>query len=231
MDDSLFDQKPREFVPPPRSSISATTGVGAPGGQAAAVETPPRASRFGYSDVMEQPRHEPAPTMTSDFFAEAARPGMQLGRSSSSFGNSGHSAPGTSTASLVTDVAQKRFGNAKSISSDAFAARDDAADQEKQARLARFQGASSISSDAFYGREEATSPEMGSRRNSYRTGGGGSGGGGGPDDDFDLTASELVQRMSVQAQEDLQQLKGMAQSAGRILSGLAASVMAELQER
>jgi ADP-ribosylation factor GTPase-activating protein 2/3 len=228
VDDSLFDQKPREFVPPPRSSISATTGVGAPSGQGAAGETPPRASRFGYSDVMEQPRHEPAPTMTSDFFAEAARPGMQLGRSSSSFG-SGHSAPGASTASLVTDVAQKRFGNAKSISSDAFAARDDAADQEKQARLARFQGASSISSDAFYGREEATSPEMGSRRNSYRAGG--SGGGGGPDDDFDLTASELVQRMSVQAQEDLQQLKGMAQSAGRILSGLAASVMAELQER
>ena len=227
MDDALFDQKPREFVPPPRSSISATTGVGAPGGQGAAVETPPRASRFGYSDVMEQPRHEPAPTMTSDFFAEAARPGMQLGRSSMGGGHS--SAPGTSTASLVTDVAQKRFGNAKSISSDAFAARDDAADQEKQARLARFAGASSISSDAFYGREEAVSPEMGSRRNSYR--GGASGGGGGPDDDFDLTASELVQRMSVQAQEDLQQLKGMAQSAGRILSGLAASVMAELQER
>lgn len=208
-------------MPPPRTSISATTGVD----PAPSVEAQ-RSSRFGYSDVMEQPRHEPAPTMSGDFFADAARgPAMTLGRGNSQFGGgTSGSAPGASTASLVTDVAQKRFGNAKSISSDAFSSRDDNADPEKQARLARFAGANSISSDAFYGREEASSPTgFTSRRDSYRATS--------AEDDFDLTAAELVQRMSLQAQQDLDQLKGMAQSAGRILSGLAASVMAELQER
>ena len=34
-------------------------------------------NEHAYADVMEQPRHEPAPSMQSDFFTEAARGGVR----------------------------------------------------------------------------------------------------------------------------------------------------------
>ncbi|XP_072382005.1 ADP-ribosylation factor GTPase-activating protein 2 isoform X1 [Diabrotica undecimpunctata] len=49
-----------------------------------------------------------------------------------------------------TDEAQKKFGNAKAISSDQFF-NDGSADYEAQANLSRFQGSSSISSAEFFG--------------------------------------------------------------------------------
>ena len=58
-------------------------------------------------------------------------------------------------------------------------------DYENQARLSRFQGSQSISSSDYFGREES-----GGR------GGGGGGGGGGAD--FDVTAGELMSKLSVQ---------------------------------
>ena len=48
---------------------------------------------------------------------------------------------------------------------------------------------------------------------------------------LDISAAQLVEKMKIQAQQDMAQLKDMASSAGRLLSGLASSVMAELQER
>jgi len=72
-------------------------------------------NEHAYADVMEQPRHEPAPSMQSDFFTEAARGGSgsnpRYGGGTS--GRASFSKPGTSTASLVSDVAQKKFGNAR----------------------------------------------------------------------------------------------------------------------
>ena len=47
----------------------------------------------------------------------------------------------------------------------------------------------------------------------------------------DLSPGELISRMSLQAKADMQNLQGIAASASRILSGLAHSVLAELQER
>ena len=59
-------------------------------------------------------------------------------------------------------------------------------DYEKQARLSRFQGSQAISSSDYFGREE---------------GGGGGGGGAGRANsgaDFDVSASELMNKLSFQ---------------------------------
>ena len=130
----------------------------------------------------------------------------------------------------MSDVAQKKFGNAKSISSDSFAERTED-NPEKEARLARFAGAASISSSDYYGGGQSDSYGGGGDRGGRSSSSYGGVGRDEMDDDLDVSASELVAKMTIQAQQDLEQLKGMAQSAGRMLSGLAASVMAELQER
>ena len=58
---------------------------------------------------------------------------------------------------------------------------------ERQARLGRFQGASAISSADYYGDGEA------------RPGGGGGGGGGGSGrSDFDMSANDLMNKLSFQ---------------------------------
>lgn len=57
-------------------------------------------------------------------------------------------------------------------------------DYDKQARLSRFSGAAAISSDAYFDRAEAN------------TGGGGSSSRRPGNNDLDLTASELVNRLS-----------------------------------
>ena len=208
--------------------VSQVAGAG--GAAAAAAEPARTGSRFSYSDVMEQPRHEPAPTLHTDFFVSEARTPRGGGvNQSPRFSSSGASsfnkvpAKGAPPPPSASDVAQKRFGNAKSISSDSFN-RSDGADAETTARLARFAGAGAISSSDFYGRESS----------SPRGGGGGrrnSGDYGYDDDGLDISAAELVSKMKLQAQQDMAQLKDMASSAGRMLSGLANSVMAELQER
>jgi hypothetical protein len=66
-------------------------------------------------------------------------------------------------------------------------------DAEKQERLSRFTGASAISSDAYFNRAEPEGPggSMGSGSRSM-----GSGGQGQYGQDMDLTAAELVNRLS-----------------------------------
>ena len=174
VDDSLFDQKPRDVVQPRVSQVGAAGGaaVGLP-------EAPARTgSRFSYSDVMEQPRHEPAPTLHTDFFVSEARTprGGTVGQSprfSSSGASSFNKVPakGAPPPPAASDAAQKRFGNAKSISSDSYNNRNDSADAETKDRLARFAGAGAISSSDFYGRGD------GGGGGGYGGGGGGYGGG------------------------------------------------------
>jgi hypothetical protein len=71
-------------------------------------------------------------------------------------------------------------------------------DMEKQARLSRFTGASSISSDAYFNRAEAAGPGggMGGGGGGMGNGGGSQGGRGQYGQDMDLSAAELVNRLS-----------------------------------
>lgn len=80
----------------------------------------------------------------------------------------------------------------------------------------RVQGSSAISSDAYFGRE--------SRQASGRGGGGGGGSG-----SADMNASELVQKISLTAKQDMAQLKSMAANAGSKLGRLASNFMRDLQ--
>lgn len=117
------------------------------------------------------------------------------------------------------DVAVRRFGGAKSISSAQFYGDADAgaAAAEASTRLARFSGAQAISSADFYGDGAG--------------GGGGPGHGGGGSGGFDLdaSASELVGRLAVSAAADLEQVKQVAGVAGRKLAAAAQSFLRDLQ--
>ncbi|XP_029836806.2 ADP-ribosylation factor GTPase-activating protein 3 [Ixodes scapularis] len=107
----------------------------------------------------------------------------------------------------VTDDAQKKFGNAKAISSDQYFQGSRDSDFERRATLARFEGSSSISSADYFG--------GGSGGSSSHGGGGGiSGGASGPN--------------LYEIREGVRD--GVTKVASR-LSSLANGVMSSLQDR
>ncbi|CAL0330838.1 unnamed protein product [Lupinus luteus] len=105
-----------------------------------------------------------------------------------------------------SDEARKKFSNAKSISSSQFFGDQDKADGEAKATLSKFSGSAAISSADLFGD---------SRNNSS----------------IDITASDLLNRLSFQAQQDISSLKGIAGETGKKLSSLASSFMTDLQDR
>eukprot|EP00854_Cymbomonas_tetramitiformis_P011211 gene11211-13248_t len=102
-------------------------------------------------------------------------------------------------------IAQSKFASAKSISSDAFNHPQDEDEQEDiEAKLARFGGSEAISSTELYGD---------------------SGDGMGAAEALDMTASELMTKLSMQARADMAQMKNLAKNAGLKLSGMATSLL------
>ena len=90
----------------------------------------------------------------------------------------------------TSNLAQQRFGNAKSISSAAFSSSADSnSEYESSQRLARFQGSSAISSAELFGE-----------------GSGGRRGGAGAES-FDVSAGELIGKLSFQARQDINQVR------------------------
>ncbi len=131
-----------------------------------------------------------------------SRGGFTSKTSSSSFGGRTASAAARAPdSSSSAFAAQQRFGNAKSISSASYHNQDGDNDHERQAKMAQFQGAGAISSDAYFGRE--------SRETDLN-------------DDF-------VQKISMTARQDVEQLKAIAGEAKNQLSRFAASFMRDLQ--
>ena len=104
-----------------------------------------------------------------------------------------------------SDEARKKFSNAKSISSSQFFGDQSKADVDAQVTLSKFSGSTSISSADLFGDSR--------------------------DNSVDLAASDLINRISFQAQQDISSLKNIAGETGKKLTSLANSLMTDLQDR
>ncbi|KAF5735064.1 putative arf GTPase-activating protein [Tripterygium wilfordii] len=105
-----------------------------------------------------------------------------------------------------TDEARKKFSNAKSISSaQFFGDQNKSADTDAQMSLQKFSGSSAISSADLFGHDSEMS--------------------------LDYAASDLINRLSFQAQQDISSLKNIAGETGKKLSSLASNLMTDFQDR
>ncbi|KAG7643166.1 Arf GTPase activating protein [Arabidopsis suecica] len=99
-----------------------------------------------------------------------------------------------------TDEARKKFTNAKSISSAQYFGNDNnSADLEAKSSLKKFSGSSAISSADLFGDGDGDFP-------------------------LDLTAGDLLNRLSLQAQQDISSLKNMAEETKKKLGSVASSL-------
>ncbi|CAK8561746.1 unnamed protein product [Lathyrus sativus] len=163
-------------------------------------------SRFEYVDNVQSPELDSG---SSNAFNHVSAP-----KSSSFFADFGMDSGfpkkfGSSTSKVQieeTDEARKKFSNAKSISSSQyFGDQNKARDAETRASLSKFSGSSAISSADLFGDNG--------------------------DSTIDLAASDLINRLSFQAQQDISSLKNIAGETGKKLSSLASSLMTDLQDR
>ncbi|KAJ4773446.1 ADP-ribosylation factor GTPase-activating protein 3 [Rhynchospora pubera] len=105
-----------------------------------------------------------------------------------------------------THEARQKFSNAKSISSAQYFGDQNRMDREAGISLQKFAGSSSISSADLFGRDRDESQ-------------------------LDVSASEIINRLSFQATQDLSSLKNMAGETGKKLTSLASSLINDLQDR
>ncbi|KAJ8538717.1 hypothetical protein K7X08_030013 [Anisodus acutangulus] len=104
-----------------------------------------------------------------------------------------------------TDEARKKFSNAKAISSAQFFGDQSKADMEASVSLQKYSGSSAISSADLFGNDDRS--------------------------DLDLTAGDLINRLSFQAQQDMSSLKNIAGETGKRLGSLASILISDLQDR
>jgi len=166
--------------------------------------TPPQASRFAYGELLEKPTEAAPLARGSD--GHITIPQMKSGLKSGDPFNNFHapSAPAPSKKAAPapeSDEARTRFSNSKSISSAQFHNQDEAGHSDHAAKISQYSNAKGISSAQYF--NERGSEDMDSM------------------DALDITATELMSKLSMQAQADMAQLKNIASSATDKVSGLA----------
>lgn len=211
IDDSLFEQAPAEPEPekpdtPPTEDLTSSSPQASNGAKTGGK------SRFAYDVLNPEPQavergkdgHLSLGTDTDDFFRDpfGAMPGRPKPQTKGRGGRAGKP-----QAPTEVRVAQDRFAGSKAISSAQFFDEEQADNEyEKQAKLGKFSSASAISSDAYFGRNN------------------GQGGPGSPD----ISAAELVDKLSFYGKQEAASLKNVAQTAGKKLSSMAQNLMNEL---
>lgn len=215
VDDSLFEQAPAEPEPekpdtPPTEDLASSSPQTGTNGSAKGGGK----SRFAYDVLNPEPQavergkdgHLSLGTDTDDFFRDpfGAMPGRPKPQTK---GRGGRADKPKEQAEVR--VAQDRFAGSKAISSAQFFDDDQADnDYEKQAKLGKFSTASAISSDAYFGRGGAAPGAHGSP---------------------DVSAAELVDKLSFYGKQEAANLKNAAQTAGKKLTSMAQNLMNELQ--
>ncbi|XP_047329424.1 probable ADP-ribosylation factor GTPase-activating protein AGD8 [Impatiens glandulifera] len=105
-----------------------------------------------------------------------------------------------------TDEARKKFSNAKSISSAQYFGDQNKAAMDAKVSLQKFSGSAAISSADLFGH-------------------------GSDNSSLDANATDIINRFSFQAQQDLSSLKDMAGETGKKLSSLASTIMTDFEDR
>lgn len=202
VDDRLFEQAPREAEPAPAANPISPKAAGS---VSAAHIAPPTQSRFSY-DVLEPSKRQEQSQGTTQASTSGA---VRMSGGSMQQGGSRKMTQGSRKEDEMPYVAQNRFANAKSISSNSF--HDDGDEgMQNDFRMNHFQNAGSISSSDYF--QEGDNPR-------------------GRGDEFDITASELMQKMSMQAKQDVQHIKNVASRGAKVLSGMASSFLNDLGGR
>jgi|AntAceMinimDraft_1070359.scaffolds.fasta_scaffold09716_1 hypothetical protein len=204
VDNRLFEQAPKETEKP---SAVTPASPGARGGASAAHVAPPTQGRFSYNVGFG----DEASKSNGATSREPAAPEAGAGAGAGAFRSmsaknapSVHQLAPSNSRNDPSDLAQSRFGSAKSISSSSFSNDNGGGNgggggggTQGDVRMQQFANQGAISSSDYF--NESDHPHEG-------------------DESFDITAGELMSKMSFQAKQDVQHIKAVASRGARAFS-------------